>query len=687
MIENNGSLFLELPLLCQTNNGLRERSFSIRLASSGQINDPEIAEKTDDTKLTFFYADEQYAASLGGSDILFDRPSLENKKLQDIAEGKIGSVWLKLVLDVEPKAPAGWLDTNGKPKAIPAIHHFKSGLLNTKHKQNIEAGLRVLTIDLGIRTFASCSVFELVKSKPEKSLCWLADKEKDLWAKHERSFVLKMPGDDISAKAQDERYTAYEELAKLKQGKNFIRNLLRLSIIEDIEKRTKEFELFCNGKEKFTNKELAYKISDDEKAGLNQYLQKPLQVWQAQIKIIFDKYEKIVSKDISEWRTRTRPKTKDREYEMGKSYWGIEYLEKVRDFLRGWSTHAKEYGKITRWDRDKQGTFANNLLNHINNKKEDRIKTGADLVIQSARGLIYNDKTGKWEKKFELCRLILFEDLARYRFQTDRPRRENAQLMRWSHRSILNEVQQQAAIYGIHIETTGAGFSSKFYAKTGTPGIRAKKLTSRDIEYINESETIKKRLKEDGLGDSFIKEGNIVPWEGGEFFVSFSEKGKLEIIHADINAAQNLQRRFWTRFADVFRIPVKKFIDKDGKEFWLPQSFGERLKGGLSVIVGDSGFVQFVKAYDGDGFVPEKIKGKKAKIISEDAGLDEFTEKLMELGIDIEGEESKDKAVFFRDASGTILRRDRFYPSKEFWGKVHAVINRALREKYGHTTP
>jgi hypothetical protein len=693
LIENNGSLSLELPLLCQTEDGLKEKTFNIRLALSGQINDPEIVEENGDTKLTFFYANEQYAASLGGSDILFDRPYLENRKPEEIKDGNVGSVWFKLVLDVESKAPAGWLDTNGRPKAIPAIHHFKSGLLNTKHKQNIEAGLRVLTTDLGIRTFASCSVFELVKGKPEKGLCWLVDKEKDLWAKHERSFVLKMQGDDISAKAQDTRYKAYEELAKRKQGKIFIRNLLRLSVIEDIEKRTKEFELLCGGKEKFTNKDFAYKISDEEKALLESYLKKPLMVWQAQVKALFNKYEEIISNDISDWRDRTRPKTKDRQYEMGKSYWGIKYLEDVRDFLKGWSTHAREYGKITRWDRDKQGTFANNLLNHINNKKEDRIKTGADLIIQSARGYLYNKEKKEWEIKFEPCRLILFEDLARYRFQTDRPRRENAQLMRWSHRTIYNEAEQQAAIYGIHIETTGAGFSSKFYAKTGTPGIRAKKLTLRDIGYINENENIKKRLREDGFGDSFIKEGNIVPWEGGEFFISFSEKGKIEIIHADINAAQNLQRRFWKRFEDTFRIPVQKFIDKDGKEFWLLQSCGSRLLGGLSKLVGNKdGFAHFIK--DGDGFIAVKdskkswenlTKNKSKEDEDKKSDVDEtIADELQDAGYE-EAEETKDKSVFFRDASGLILRKDRFYPSKDFWGRVHAVINKALKEKYEHT--
>ncbi|HRS72353.1 MAG TPA: type V CRISPR-associated protein Cas12b [Anaerohalosphaeraceae bacterium] len=685
LIQNSTQLSIKLPLLCKTADGICEKEFTIRLAASGQIHQPEIV-TGDQSKLTFFYADEQYAADLGGSDILFDRAFLENRELPNIQDGNIGSVWFKLVLTVEPKAPAGWIDDNGRLKNIPEISHFKSGLLNKRHKDSIEAGLRVLSVDLGVRTFASCSVFELVKGKPQKGLHWCADKDKDLWAKHERSFTLTMPGDDISAKSQEARYKAYEEMSEIKQGKNFIRNLLRISMLDDIEKRTKEFNLLCSGKDKFTGKDLAYKLSNEETVELQNYLQKPLEVWQHKVKMCFDKYEKKVSNAVSKWRKETKSKKRHRLYEMGKSYWGIEYLEGVRDFLKGWSTHAREYGKITRWNREGQGTFANSLLSHINNKKEDRIKTGADLIIQSARGKVYNKKEKKWQDRFQPCRLVLFEDLAMYRFRTDRPRRENSQLMRWSHRAIIDEVKQQAAIYGVHVETTGAGFSSKFYAKNGCPGIRVKKLTKADIDYINKNERIKKHLIDEGFAGESLKEGCFIPWQGGEFFASFSDKGKLEIIHADINAAQNLQRRFWTRFADIFRVPVKQ-IDVNGNQ-WIPQGNGERLKGGLSIITNSNGMVIFEK--DGDGFKAQKRVGRKPKAdAAEDAGgLDEFAEKLIELDVDLENEEAKGHAVFFRDASGIVLNKDCFYmsksdsePHKGFWSRVYKAIAPALKER------
>jgi hypothetical protein len=183
-----------------------------------------------------------------------------------------------------------------------------------------------------------------------------------------------------------------------------------------------------------------------------------------------------------------------------------------------------------------------------------------------------------------------------------------------------------------------------------------------------------------------LKEGCFVPWQGGDFFASLSEQGKLAIIHADINAAQNLQRRFWTRFADTFRVSVKQ-ISGDGDR-WMPQNSGERLKGGLGLMTNSDGMVIFEK--DGDGYRAVKIVGKKLKVdtVEDTDGLDEFNEKLMESEVDLENEQAKGKAVFFRDASGIILNKDRFYMSKSnsepyngFWNRVYNAINPALKER------
>ena len=116
--------------------------------------------------------------------------------------------------------------------------------------------------------------------------------------------------------------------------------------------------------------------------------------------------------------------------------------------------------------------------------------------------------------------------------------------------------------------------------------------------------------------------------------------------------------------------------------------------GGLSTFVGSDGFTRFVQTEDDNGFIPEKItrsswsniiRQKAKDTYEENKGFDEFIEELMELGIEVEGEETKDKSTFFRDASGVILRKDSFYPSSEFWGRVNKNIVKALKDRYEPT--
>jgi hypothetical protein len=687
IIQRNNGLALKLPLLYKTENGLDEKVFEIKLAKSGQINSPQIQTINKVNCLRYFYGDEEYRAGFSGSDILFDRPFLENREIDYIQEGNIGSVWFKLVLDIEPKAPTEWLDNKGSPKSTAEINHFKSNLLNKKHQKELKEGLRVLTLDLGIRSFASCSVFELVRGKPNKGVFWPADKDKNLWAKHERSFVISLPGENIDSKTQLARGAAYEKLSELRQGRNLIRDILRLSVIDNIEDRKSALDKVVNPKDKYSERIRKYTVKQEDKSRLENYADKPKAVWKMQVERIYREYETLISRDISNWRKETRIKNRERQYCTGKSYWGIKYLEDVRDFLKGWSTHGRQYGQKNRIERQKSGVFANNLLQHINNKKEDRVKSGADLIIQSARGKIYNENTKKWEDRFEPCRLILFEDLAMYRFKTDRPRRENSQLMRWSHRAIRDEVEQQSAIYGIHVDTTGAGFSSRFYAKNGCPGVRATKITDNTLRYISSNDSLRKKLFENGLTESMLKVGNIIPWEGGELFVSYSDRENLHMIHADINAAQNLQRRFWTRYSDAFRVKVRYAYESEGMTVWVNEDRGVRILGGLAKLTDGEGYTLFKS--EKDGFSPDKLNQKNWTKLTgglkedfQESELDGVDEELMDAESNIEKESGKNRKIFFRDASGLVLNKDKFYPTEVFWPTVQRKIMRSLALKY-----
>ena len=87
-------------------------------------------------------------------------------------------------------------------------------------------------------------------------------------------------------------------------------------------------------------------------------------------------------------------------------------------------------------------------------------------------------------------------------------------------------------------------------------------------------------LSKDGIDLDDYRPGELVPWQGGEMFSCLDGDGALIRTHADINAAQNLQRRFWTRFAEPFRLP-SILVREDGNEYWVPKNLGKRLLGGM----------------------------------------------------------------------------------------------------------
>ena len=82
---------------------------------------------------------------------------------------------------------------------------------------------------------------------------------------------------------------------------------------------------------------------------------------------------------------------------MGKSIWSLDHLNDSRKFLLSWSLLGRYEGDIRRLDREKSEMFAGNLLDHLAGVKADRIKTGADLLVQSSRGRT-RTKAGIWEQ-------------------------------------------------------------------------------------------------------------------------------------------------------------------------------------------------------------------------------------------------------------------------------------------------
>jgi hypothetical protein len=235
--------------------------------------------------------------------------------------------------------------------------------------------------------------------------------------------------------------------------------------------------------------------------------------------------------------------------------------------------------------------------------------------------------------------------------------------MRWAHRAIPAEVTMQGALYGLEVIETSAAFSSRYHARTLTPGVRCKTLAADDLN----DEWLRQDLQEVGIDLASCRQGDLVPVAGGNTFACLKQGGGLLRVNADINAAQNLQRRFWTRHGDAFRLPCIRVVLAEG-EIWVPRNLGKRLQGAL----GGPGLLRPTGHPSGScRWEPttaarlRRLGGGAAG--SEDAvAVDPDVEELEALAEEAEVHAGRVE-VFFRDPSGVVLADDRWYPAQAAW--------------------
>lgn len=764
--ENNGkqSLFIAMSLLCKEGTNLVSVPFRIKLAASDQIKNFMVSRGEKTVVATFIHPreiNENYTAKLSESAVLLDRPFMERdkdnedkykKNLGKLRDGDFGKkdntlgIRFKLVCDVESMAPKEWL--KNEKICIPDIG-LRYSISDTTFKKkafkqigDIWPGLRIMSVDMGLRNFASCSIFEIVSKEPSADKTYYEAVEGKLWAVHITSFILNLPGEKKNPIPTElwQELNDVEDLLEFQrafiklQGKStdkerkeyldFLQNLdfendesrkhnkklLTDKIIADLNNAVSSdnWLILCQDYHKEIEKDISGRISawrnNSSKSmrvkrltdtlarstyAINQKVrQNMLQTLISNKEFDFASEElsnlqNAVNLDADAWEKRVNEcidklYKKHPSYNIGLSLSGLDYLTRVRNLIKSWSAHPRKPDD----QRTNDEGFASNLLEHINLKKEDRIKKGADQIIQAARGRKYDENTNKWVPKFEPCRIILFEDLSRYNFKTDRPRKENKKLMQWSHREIINEVERQADLYGITIGTILAEFTSKYCAINGSPGIRAKQLTQEDLDnpFIKEKlEEIKTELKLKELALDML-----VPWDLGEIFVTIDKQNNIVKHHADINAARNLQRRFATAYGEPCRMTV---IHNVPQNCCLPETIGIRLQNALKSITNRNQFCKFIP-----------YRNKKGEIIScslHGINKDEF----LHLGGKLKDEQTPnnkdnksrmkkgEKLVIFRDPSRNVIHKDRWYEQSIFWNIVHKRINKALKKKYGDTTP
>lgn len=673
LAQRDGKLVLTLALLRPDANatGLLQRADThFTLARSHQLEQVAVRSIKEGGKHRLF-ADfrsqdglDQETAELGGSALIFHRPTLEATHPTALANGAIGPVWFKLSATIG-EANQEQLKANGKKGTW-----LTSG---PQKRPNHTPPARVLAADLGVRTAASCAVFRLDGADPQKALSLAAE----VVAKHERSMKLTLPGEAADKRVLLAREAADQDLRRVRAGITLLKQVRKLARAAVPEVRSSILTTLETPRSGVTPPPIsvpaeviaACRASID--ADLKPVLRGPWLALRRELAI-----------HIRDWRRRTRPrKTAPL---GGKSAWAIEHLERVRKTLVSWALmRGPDQDDIKRLDRARQGTYAKRLLAHLDGLKDDRVKTTADLIVQAARGIVHED--GRWVRKHPACDVIVLEDLGRYLFQTDRPRHENSQLMRWSHREVMKQVKEQAKVYGIAVAEVPAAFSSRFDAITRAPGIRCEVVTQRTLEFLA-SETGQQRCEELtklGIDPRHLALGDLLPRGGGEMFVSVANDGHPRVRHADINAAQNLALRALEAHQVPVRLPATPVADR-----YVTGDLGVRNQaafGGKRVVLAGTGPES--PAYRAQAVASASAAAKLVGIKSAElaGGSDEERaidgdddEAVFEEAMLAAEDAAKKRVTFFRDPSERLFG-GLWSPGEIFWSVVRANVVKALK--------
>jgi hypothetical protein len=681
-------------LIWPTKNGLwkEEQNVTITLARSKQF-DEQIMLSTPDKKHPIFFFDYSIRekiveGTLGGARIQFDRTYLE-KHQSGWQMGEIGPVYFNITINIDTlqetkngrlQTPLGKaLITSNFRSEFPKVKGFKpeelqtfvanQRVIETKGLNSLNEGMRVMAVDLGQRTAAAVSIFEVTKDEPNNGL-YFPIKDTTLYAVHIRSFLLRLPGEDVDSKLKEKRIKRFDQLYSIRKHIRLLARILKLSNKSSSESRVKILQKMVEE----VGEETRWTVSEKEQwitilKRLIKVVHLSDEQWNESLIDAHRHMEEVVGKRVSQWR---KSFSNERKGLAGLSMWSIEELEEAKQLLKSWSFRSRTSGSISH--QEKGSKFATNLLNHIQNVKDDRLKQLANLIVMTALGYKYDDRRKTWFSKYPACQVILFEDLSRYLFHLDRSRRENNRLMKWAHRSIPKMVYLQAEVYGIQIGDIRSDYSSRFHAASGAPGIRCTVITKLKRE-IKQKELVDRQFLTEKEAE-LLKVGDIIPDDSGELFVTLNKDKELIFVHADLNAAQNLQKRFWNQDSEITRISCELAQTKNGFVY-VPKSKSERIKKNL----GNGAFVKInglEDVYKWDSTVKIKLKDLSSLELSElsEEGLEDIIQAMEE------AEERLEKyKTLFRDPSSIFFPNDRWYPQKVYWGIVRRTIEKRLKER------
>ncbi|MFD2370330.1 type V CRISPR-associated protein Cas12b [Brevibacillus sp. GCM10020057] len=679
---------------------MEKKDVEVELALSKQFYQQVTLRKNDKGKQEIEFKDKgsgsTFSGHLGGAKLQLERGDLE-KEEKNFEDGEIGSVYLNVVIDFDPlhqvkngrlQAPYGQvLKLVRRPNEFPKVVTYKSEELvewmkaSPQHSLGVDSlasGFRVMSIDLGLRTAAATSVFAVEESSDENAADFSYGLEgTPLVAVHQRSYMLRLPGEQIEKQVRERRDGRFQQHQRVKFQIRLLTQMMRLANKQRGD-RWDELDILKQAVEQKkspldqTDRRFWERIVRD----LTNASPRNEAEWEQAVVQMHRTAEEYVGKVVQAWRKRFA--ADERKGIAGLSMWNIEELEGLRKLLISWNRRTRKPQEVNRFERGH--TSHKRLLNHIQNVKEDRLKQLSHAIVMTALGYVYDDQKQEWYAKYPACQIILFENLSQYRSNLDRSTKENSTLMKWAHRSIPKYVHMQAEPYGIQIGDVRAEYSSRFHAKTGTPGIRCKRLSGQDLQGSRFENLQKRLVNEQFLTEEQVrklKPGDIVPDDSGELFMTLTDgRGGKEVVflQADINAAQNLQKRFWQRYNELFKVSCRVIV-RDEKEYLVPKTKSVQAKLGKGL---------FVKKSDtalGDVYVWDsqaKLKDKTTFIEESESPeqLEDFQE------IIEEAEEAKGTyRTLFRDPSGVFFPEFVWHTQKEFWGGVKRKLYAKLRER------
>jgi len=154
LLRTTNGLKVKLPLLTAgQDEALKEEPFEFEVAPSEQFGIVDLQREAKNLRVRYRSGgSEVVTGMLGSADLLLRTETLQNRDTTDLAAGRIGPAYLKLVIDLDQIVPGEVEEGLAK-----GAYFFQSARgQRSKFAEAVRPGLRVLSVDLGVRSFATC---------------------------------------------------------------------------------------------------------------------------------------------------------------------------------------------------------------------------------------------------------------------------------------------------------------------------------------------------------------------------------------------------------------------------------------------------------------------------------------------------------------------------------------------------